>query len=162
MENLPVFDQQDRRSFLATACQLCGMVATAGIATSLATLTTSCAAAKTSVRREGNQLVIALKEWPKDKDGKTLPLFTTKVEGLPFDLAIVKTGEDAYKALYLQCTHKVNPVNWTGDAFVCPDHGSRFDLQGDLKKGPAKTGLKTYPVTKRGDEFVVSLVSDRD
>jgi len=41
----------------------------------------------------------------------------------------------------LVCTHLGCLVNVASDGFTCPCHGSRFDLNGNVKRGPATKNL---------------------
>ena len=60
------------------------------------------------------------------------------------------TGEGV-TALYKVCTHLGCLYNWRDleGKFVCPCHGSQFDLEGDYLQGPAPRSL---------DRFVVQAV----
>jgi Rieske Fe-S protein len=47
-------------------------------------------------------------------------------------------------ALNLTCTHLGCTVTVTPGEIVCPCHGSRFDLKGNVLKGPAERPLARY------------------
>jgi cytochrome b6-f complex iron-sulfur subunit len=62
---------------------------------------------------------------------------------------VVRTSEDTFIALSAACTHAGTTVRYDpsrGD-LVCPNHGSRFSLEGDATVGPAVTSLSTFPTT---------------
>lgn len=69
-------------------------------------------------------------------------------------VAIIREKDDVY-ALNLVCTHLGCTINVTPTAFVCPCHGSSFDRQGRVLKGPANRQLLRYRVEDRGDYFAV-------
>ncbi len=64
---------------------------------------------------------------------------------------VARTGPDTFVALTATCTHEGNTVaNFTGSQFVCPVHGSQFNLSGTVARGPATRPLTTYPATFAG------------
>lgn len=65
--------------------------------------------------------------------------------------------ENAVYALNLVCTHLGCTINVTPTELVCPCHGSSFDRQGHVLKGPADRPLQRYQVEERGDFFEVSV-----
>ncbi len=50
-------------------------------------------------------------------------------------------------ALSATCTHKKALLKVKGKAIVCPKHGARFDLDGDVRKAPARRPLPRYAVS---------------
>ena len=69
-------------------------------------------------------------------------------------VALIREGEAVY-ALSLVCTHLGCTVNVTPTELICPCHGSSFDRQGRVLKGPADRQLVRYRVEERGEFFVV-------
>lgn len=69
-------------------------------------------------------------------------------------VAIMHEKEAVY-ALNLVCTHLGCTINVTPTELVCPCHGSSFDRQGRVLKGPADRQLLRYRVEDRGDFFEV-------
>ncbi len=57
--------------------------------------------------------------------------------------ALLIHDESGFHALSLACTHLGCTVEATGDGFLCPCHGSRFDVEGNPKNGPAAKPLRT-------------------
>lgn len=55
--------------------------------------------------------------------------------------ALVRRGSELY-ALSLVCTHLGCTVNINADGIICPCHGSRFDLKGQVLSGPAPRALE--------------------
>ena len=58
-------------------------------------------------------------------------------------------------AISLICTHLGCIVKSIPDGFECACHGSRFEPDGGVTKGPAPTALPWHRVTKSGDDYVV-------
>lgn len=69
-------------------------------------------------------------------------------------VAIVRREKDVY-ALSLVCTHLGCTVNVTAENLVCPCHGSVFDREGKVLKGPSDKPLQRLTTEQRGDKLVV-------
>jgi Rieske Fe-S protein len=69
-------------------------------------------------------------------------------------LALLRDEHGVY-ALSLVCTHLGCTVTVTEDALACPCHGSRFDRQGHVLKGPADRALARLTVELRGERVEV-------
>lgn len=90
-------------------------------------------------------------------------LLTIPKEDLPQDgalvyrearIAVLSNGEHVY-ALNLVCTHLGCTVNVTPSGLVCPCHGSAFDKEGRVLKGPADRALERYEVVTVGEKYQV-------
>jgi len=58
----------------------------------------------------------------------------------------------------LRCTHKACRPQVFEYSLDCPCHGSQFDFDGTVLKGPAEVNLKSFPITKVGEgNLVISL-----
>lgn len=53
------------------------------------------------------------------------------------------------------CTHAGCSVDWKGDAFVCPCHDGRFDLQGRRVGGPPPRPLVRLPHQLEGNQLFI-------
>jgi cytochrome b6-f complex iron-sulfur subunit len=59
---------------------------------------------------------------------------------------VTRTGPTTFVALTAECTHQACVVSGsTGQAFVCPCHGSEFDTSGHVLVGPASLPLQQFP-----------------
>lgn len=58
-----------------------------------------------------------------------------------YEIAVKKKPDNTYEALLLRCTHQHNPLTPTGNGYTCMVHGSVFDTEGNVKKGPASVHL---------------------
>ncbi|HEY9840177.1 MAG TPA: Rieske (2Fe-2S) protein [Candidatus Obscuribacterales bacterium] len=70
------------------------------------------------------------------------------VTPLPLYQAWLVRGESGFYALKAVCTHLGCPPEWQPGSrqFVCPCHGSRFELSGALQQGPALRALERYEI----------------
>jgi cytochrome b6-f complex iron-sulfur subunit len=66
--------------------------------------------------------------------------------------ALLIHDEAGFSALSLVCTHLGCTVEEAGSGFACPCHGSRFDPQGEVQRGPAARALASLRVAVDADE----------
>lgn len=65
--------------------------------------------------------------------------------------AVIIHDKDGFQAVSLECTHLGCMVEARNFGFECPCHGSRFDLDGAMLKGPATRNLRTLRVERTDD-----------
>lgn len=72
---------------------------------------------------------------------------------------LVRMPNGNYKALSAKCTHMGCTVSFEakGDYFLCECHGSEFNMNGKVLKGPATLPLPVYNVSISGDKIYVSV-----
>ena len=75
-------------------------------------------------------------------------------------IAVFNVGGTFY-AIANECTHLGGPLGkgrLDGTTVTCPWHGSQFDVtSGEVKKGPARRSVATYPVRVQGDDVFVQI-----
>jgi cytochrome b6-f complex iron-sulfur subunit len=69
--------------------------------------------------------------------------------------AIIIHNEQGFSALSLVCPHLGCRVNITSEGFACPCHGSRFQLDGGLRNGPASRPLTALRVEVNADGHLI-------
>jgi Rieske Fe-S protein len=69
-------------------------------------------------------------------------------------IMVMRSGEKLY-ATTAVCTHKACVLSGANTELRCRCHGSRFGLDGNPTKGPAKSALARFGIEKKGDHFVV-------
>ncbi len=90
----------------------------------------------------------------------TLP--ETMAPGVAFvppgrSVALYRDEEGVY-AISLVCTHLGCIVRPEADGFHCPCHGSLYDLDGEVTRGPAPRALEWYDVARVGERtYVVDI-----
>ena len=126
------YQSLSRRTFLAGACSL----ATLGLGAAL--LADDAQAATGIKRRKDGRVEVSVKKITGLSSVGGVVLLG-KVKGVP--TAVTRTGANTYTALDLRCTHQGVPVNLGGPGWVCPAHGSQFESNGDVVRGPAAANL---------------------
>ena len=106
-------------------------------------------------RGSGNQLVVSAANVPEagvllQRPSMQHPVF------------LRATGQGAYTALLVRCTHQGCQPDPVGDRFVCPCHGSEFDMEGAVLRGPAERPMLRYRVAREGEDLVVTLQERND
>jgi Rieske Fe-S protein len=69
----------------------------------------------------------------------------------------VQKKDDHYEALLMQCTHQNNQLTPTGNGFTCSLHGSQFNKDGIVTKGPAENRLKKFSTSVNLDQLIIHL-----
>ena len=60
-------------------------------------------------------------------------------------LLVARTGPDSFTALSAICTHQTCTItDFSNQLFVCPCHGSEFDTNGQVVRGPAVVALRAH------------------
>lgn len=80
------------------------------------------------------------------------------VEGPSGPLLLIQEKAGTVSGYDARCPHAGTTVNPpSGGVIQCPAHGSEFDPRnGDLERGPAKTGLKPIAVKVVGPQVVLA------
>lgn len=73
------------------------------------------------------------------------------------DVLVVRSGEEEYSAMSVVCPHLQCNVKVTGPSMIqCPCHKSGYKTNGEYVSGPAKTGLKRFPLTVQDGVITVT------
>ncbi|MFP5040909.1 ubiquinol-cytochrome c reductase iron-sulfur subunit [Parasediminibacterium sp. JCM 36343] len=139
----------ERRNFIKTSCNIC-LLGAAGV--SLLEMA-GCGAAypvfKTEVQNKQLQVPLSL------FDTSTTQFIRPK--GWYYDIAVEKK-DGQYFALLLQCTHQDNQLTVNGsNSYQCSLHGSVFDKEGKVKKGPAEKALHQYKTRVENNQLIINV-----
>jgi Rieske Fe-S protein len=63
-------------------------------------------------------------------------------------IAVKRTGPATFVALSMVCTHQGSLIALTGNSFECPNHGSRFDSDGNVTRQPQQTTGSATPLVR--------------
>lgn len=76
-------------------------------------------------------------------------------ESLPVYVLALDNGE--YAAVSPICTHQGCTVDIAGRHLVCPCHGSTYERDGTVVRGPAPESLRRFPVQRTDDGIIVNV-----
>lgn len=85
------------------------------------------------------------------------PNSVTAIPKGQFYLSCLEDG--SFLALSRTCTHLGCSVPWNAEKskFICPCHGSTFDLKGEVLTPPATRGLDSYPLRIENGVILVNI-----
>ena len=138
----------ERKDFLKATCSFCALASVAWITGSLASCS-NLPIYKTAIYE--NKVAVPLALFAQSDLQIVRPLRSD------YDIALQKEKDGTYTALLLSCTHSENQLSSTGNGFVCNLHGSRFDKEGRVLKGPAEHSLKKYHTNIILDTIIIHL-----
>jgi cytochrome b6-f complex iron-sulfur subunit len=73
------------------------------------------------------------------------------------DPIFVLATDSGFTALSPICTHRGCTVEVQRERLVCPCHGSTYDREGVVLKGPAQRALTRFPLSHNGGELVIEV-----
>ena len=137
----------DRRRFVSMCACVSGVSAATGLLTACASI------AVRPVTALNGRVQLALAQYPElTEAGGSLRI---RPDGTQDPIYVLAVGDRRFAALSPICTHLGCTVDIQGDRLVCPCHGSTYDRQGTVLRGPAERALRRYPVDVTGDGIVV-------
>lgn len=141
-----------RRDFLKGSCGICIALSSGLLVSSiLEACTTSLSVVKTSSKN--NVVEIPLQSFEKNA------FQLVRVNNYNYDLAVQKQTDGTFLALVLMCTHAGHPLTKTGDNYYCTLHGSQFDHEGHVTKGPAEKDLIHLTTQITDNHLLIQLPS---
>jgi len=75
-------------------------------------------------------------------------------------LLVDHPSANTYNALSSICTHQgcqISNYDSGSNQFVCPCHGSRFDVNGNVTQGPAGAPLQKYQTSISGTQLIIKV-----
>jgi nitrite reductase/ring-hydroxylating ferredoxin subunit len=138
----------ERREFLRTTCSFC-LAAGAGM---LAMSVSSCASMPVlDATMVGKTITVPISAFAQSDYQIVRP------NNLLFDIAVQRKTDGRFRALVLQCTHASTQLNPSGDGYTCPAHGSTFDIEGGVTRGPAQLPLRELPTEQSNNALLIHL-----
>ncbi len=80
-----------------------------------------------------------------------------RVNNYDYDLAVQKNANGTYTTLVLLCSHAGQPLTRTGKNYYCALHGSQFDHEGHVTKGPAERDMIKLTTQIINDQISIQL-----
>ncbi|MBS1921231.1 MAG: Rieske (2Fe-2S) protein [Bacteroidetes bacterium] len=140
----------ERKEFIRSSCNACLLLAAGYLLPTVAGCVSGYSVFKTSVVNNLVTMPIAM------FDKSTLQLVRPK--GWLYDIAVEKRTDGSFAALLLQCTHQENQLKIQGNGFHCSLHGSEFDKNGNVTKGPAERPLQQYKTFVDKDQIIIQIL----
>lgn len=111
----------------------------------------SCASAKVyHTKADNGKVKIALSEFAESNTR------IVRIEGMQYDVMVVKKQDGGFNALLMRCTHQDFNLSAGKGTLFCGLHGSSFDLEGQVRTGPATDPLKKLAVEQQQDYLIIS------
>ena len=138
----------DRRKFIQRGCSTC-----VGL-TGLGFLLQSCGTALPVLKSvaENKTFVVPVSKFEELKTS----LLLIRNSQLENDILLVKK-DNAYKALFMKCTHEGVGLTATASKIVCSAHGSVFDFDGQVVKEPALRPLREFKTDITDNNIIIHL-----
>jgi Rieske Fe-S protein len=139
----------ERKEFIRTSCNACLLMAAGYFLPSLTSCSPKYAVFKTDI--VDKKVVMPITMFQQSAIQFVRP------KGWYFDIAVEKKDEKNYLALLMQCTHQENQLTPTGNGFYCSLHGSRYDINGNVTKGPAEHRLERYKTHVENNNLIIEI-----
>jgi cytochrome b6-f complex iron-sulfur subunit len=139
-----------RKDFIKGSCGVCIALSSGFLMSALLeSCKTPLGIVKTSAKDD--VVLIPLAEFEK------ADYMLVRVSNYDYDLAVQKMPDGSFQSLMLMCTHARQPLTKTGDHYYCTLHGSQFDHNGNVTKGPAEKSLVHLPTSILKDHISIQL-----
>ncbi len=139
-----------RRQFLLSSCGYCAALASFSV---LGALLEGCKPSDLIYKADNIKGVLHI-PLEKISDKKQLIIRTSQLD---YDLLLVKESETTFHTLLMQCTHRQTALVATSTGLICNQHGSRFDLEGNVTRDPATQPLTHFPTEVEGQNILIAL-----
>jgi len=151
----------DRRKFIESVCAAGAGIVIAGTLVDLSKVPKLVARTRRTAA-DVREIPINLIDVPELKP--VGGAYHLEVEDTSQNILVVHVAQDKFVAVDIKCTHRGCDVNYDcdGKKFVCPCHGSEYDLYGRNTKGPAQKPLNYYHAELKGDEVNVTVYGPDD
>lgn len=143
----------ERRDFIKNTCRVCLLGAAGASLINLAACSPATGSAIAKPEVIDNKITVSAASFD------TNPLQIISPKKYPYEVAVQKQQDGTYKALLLKCTHFDNQLVQNGNGYTCNFHGSRFDRDGNVIKGPASQPLAQLKTSVAGTEILIHLIS---
>jgi Rieske Fe-S protein len=142
----------ERRKFLKSSCNICLLAATGYF---LSELTACSPAAYHVIKTEiiNDEIQIPVASFTQSNMQFVRP------KGWYYDIAVQKKEDNTYEALLMQCTHQENQLTPASNGYTCSLHGSQFNKDGKVTKGPAENPLKHYATSINQENLIIHIKS---
>ena len=138
-----------RRHFIKSSCNFCLLAGSGSLLAELVACSPGYQVLKTEIVND--EIKVPVESFAKSALQLIRPI------GWVYDIAVEKKPDNTYRAMLLQCTHQNNQLFSNGHGYTCNLHGSQFDKDGHVKKGPAENPLKQFKTIADKDKLIIRL-----
>lgn len=146
-----------RRDFIITNVKKLGVIA---LGTYTISIINSCSDDSNPTSPNGKNVVITIDITQTANKALQTIGGTVAISGNELDskgMLIVRQSESNIVALSRKCTHQGCTVpNFVSGISTCPCHGSQYDTNGNVVKGPAPKALTKYNAVLEGNIITIS------
>jgi Rieske Fe-S protein len=139
----------ERRCFIKSTCNICLFGAAGFFAVQLPGCSPSYPIYKADVTDK--KITIPLNLFDKSS------IQIVRPKNMLYDIAVQKKEDNNYTALLLLCTHQQNQLTITGHGYTCSLHGSQYDKNGDVRKGPAERPLQQFRTSIFNGSLIIQI-----
>jgi Rieske Fe-S protein len=141
----------ERRKFIKQSCSLC-LLGMAGLIMPGLLPVASAKGKKTykAVCNANNEVVIPLSLFAESN------IQVVSVKGWDYDMAVHQKEDKTFAVFLLKCTHMDNSIHLGPEGFVCSLHGSTYNKEGEVVKGPAEKPLEQYKGTVSEENLIIT------
>ncbi len=140
----------NRKDFIKGSCGVCIAVSSGFLMSALLeSCKTPLGVIKTA--EQDGQITIPVSEFA------TSDYKLVRLRNYDYDLAVQKNKDGSFEALVLVCTHAGQPLTKTGNSYYCTLHGSTFDHEGHVTKGPANKDMIKLNTHVKNDQILIQL-----
>jgi len=82
-----------------------------------------------------------------------------ELQDLPRPILLINVDGKTFKAISALCTHMGCTVSLSKNFIMCPCHGSTYNLEGKVLRGPAQQDLKNYNLKKNNGRVEININS---
>jgi len=140
----------ERRDFIKSGCGYCAGLAAFSV---LGPLLEGCTPSEMifKTRRQDGIITVPL----LNMEGKKY--LVVREPQLDYDLLLVRDNEVDFHTLSMQCTHRQAALVVTSTGLTCNEHGSRFDLNGNVLQDPATRPLAKFNTELRENNIIIRI-----
>jgi nitrite reductase/ring-hydroxylating ferredoxin subunit len=141
------FNNLNRRDFIKTSIKT---VAVGTLALSALDIVSLVARASDKFESGSSEKIINLSDYPDLSSVGGYAIVAKRV-------IVIRASQSKFICLNLTCTHKHCEVDYDGESFTCPCHGSEYDKHGKVTHGPAEKNLRSYKTEYNADDNTLTI-----
>ena len=118
------------------------------------------AAPEGSFRQQEDKIILALSEVDGlNSVGGAVKLAPQTAAGSELKIIVVRVGDEDFRAFADSCTHNGKELNYLHEEarLACCGRSSRFDLAGNVIRGPAEVALPRYRTRREEGRLVIEV-----